>query len=464
VPGVTEAESAGSVDWPAGVRHRAGCVATFFQTLFTRPGARAAAGNFGWMVVDKGVRLASSILVGFWVARYLGPERFGLLSYLIACVGIGSAFVEFGLDGIVRREVLRNPDDAGKVLAAARCLRLGAGAVAALVLVGGVQVSGAGAEETRLALILALLFLQPGLSVADLWLHARLQARAVTLAQMPAILVGAGVRIGLILTGAPLVAFAAAMVAEAVVAVTMLNLIASRSGLPPLRPVLRGWCVALARDGWPLLISSLAVMVYLRIDTLMLRHYLSEEAVGVFVAATRISESSYFVPVILASSVLPALLRAREQGQEAYAARLQQYYDASAALAYIFAAALILAAPWLIPLAYGPAYAGATTVLMVHAFSQFGALLGVARGQFLVNEGYTRFYLLATLAGAAVNVLLNMWLIPRHGPVGAAWATVVAQIVSVWGSSFAWKKTRATGWMQARALLVPVLGWRHLAR
>ena len=61
-------------------------------------------------------------------------------------------------------------------------------------------------------------------------------------------------------------------------------------------------------------------------------------------------------------------------------------------------------------------------------------------------------------------MLLNVWLILRYGPVGAAWATVAAQAVSVWISSFLWARTRSTGWMLTKALLVPVIGWRHLLR
>ena len=434
------------------------------QSHLARSGVRSAVGNFGWMVAERGMRLVCSVLVGFWVARYLGPGQFGLLGYTLAWVGIGTALVEFGLEGIVRREVLRNPAEAGRTISAARFLRLAAGMAAYLLLVGSTFVAGAGKQEVRLAALLGLLFFQPGLSVADLWLHAHLKARVAVLAQLPGLVLGTLAKVSLILMGAPLVAFAGTMVLEVLLSIVVLNVLARKAGFPTLAPAVRPACVALFRESWPLLLSSLGVVVYMRTDTLMLRHYLGEEAVGVFVAATRISESSYFVPLFLASSILPALLRARQQGPAIYAVRFQQYYDGSAALAYVFAGGMIVAAPWLIPLAYGPAYAGSIPVLMVHALTQFGALLGVARGQYLVNEGHMRFYSFVTLSGAGVNVLLNLWLIPRYGPVGAAWATVAAQAVSVWFTSFLWSRTRSIGWMQTKALLVPVLGWRYLRR
>jgi O-antigen/teichoic acid export membrane protein len=125
---------------------------------------------------------------------------------------------------------------------------------------------------------------------------------------------------------------------------------------------------------------------------------------------------------------------------------------------------IALAAPWLIRLAYGPAFAGAAPVLALHIWSSVFVFLGVARSQFLINESFTRFYLAATVAGAALNIGLNCWLIPRHGPWGAALATVAAQAVAAWLSSFCFAPVRQTAWMQTRALLIPVRWFRYVRR
>ena len=118
--------------------------------------------------------------------------------------------------------------------------------------------------------------------------------------------------------------------------------------------------------------------------------------------------------------------------------------------------------PWLIALAYGPEFAAAGPVLALHVWSGVFVFLGVARGQFLVNERLTRFYLGATLAGAALNIALNLWLIPVHGAWGAALATVVSQAVAAWASSFCSPAVRANGVMQTRALLLPFLWPRYV--
>jgi PST family polysaccharide transporter len=232
---------------------------------------------------------------------------------------------------------------------------------------------------------------------------------------MGALLVGAAVRVALIVSGASLVGFAWAVVAEMVVAAVLFAGLARREGLGRLTGGFdRVVAARLLREAWPLMLSGFAVMLYMRIDAVMLRSLAGEEAVGIYAAAARFTEIWYFVPVALASSLLPALLRARERGPAEYGARLQACYDVNAGLAYALAVPLALAAPWLIRVAYGPAFSAAGPVLALHVWSSVFVFLGVARGQFLVNEGHTRFYLASTVAGLVVNVALNFVLIPAR--------------------------------------------------
>lgn len=425
---------------------------------------QAASANLGWLIVEKGVRLVFAVAVGFWVARYLGPASYGELSFALAIVGIALLLAELGLEGIVRRELIRAPEEAPRLLAAVWGLRLiGGGAAWALVCLWGW--SGGTHREAGLLLVLALTLFQPVLWVHDIWFQARLQAKRSVLAQMGGLVVGATVRVVMILQQAPVVAFAWAAVIEMVVGGMLLAWLAHRDGLA-LQPRLFEWprALGLLREAWPLLLSGFAVVLYLRLDAVMLRLMAGEAAVGLYAAAVRFTEIWYFVPTALATSLLPALLRARERGAGDYADRLQISYDLNAGIAYAIAAPLAVLAPWVIGAAYGSDYAGAAPVLRLHIWSVVFVFLGVARGQFLVNEGHARFYLAATVAGLLLNVALNWLLIPRHGAWGAALATVIGQAVAAWLSSFCFAPVRPSAWMQARALLIPFRWSRYAKR
>ena len=69
--------------------------------MLERPGVRKVAGNTFWLLADRVVRLGVGLLVGVWVARYLGPERFGQFSYVVAFVTLLGTAVAAGTDGVV---------------------------------------------------------------------------------------------------------------------------------------------------------------------------------------------------------------------------------------------------------------------------------------------------------------------------------------------------------------------------
>ncbi|MBI5771735.1 MAG: flippase [Verrucomicrobia bacterium] len=436
------------------------------HTLFARPGAQVAARNFGWLVADRCARLVLTLGVGLWVARYLGPERLGRLSYVVALVTLANFLPQLGLDAVLRREWLRSPAGAAEWLASAWLLRMGAGLAAGaglLVVAGGGW--GLSPDEARLLAVLVVLMLQPAWFLPELWLQTQLNARAAAMVQTGALAVASVARVGLIAGGAGLTAFAWVLVGEMVLGAGGFYWAARRAGMPRMWGGATGTTARrLVREAWPLALASLAVVIYMKIDEVMLRRLAGAEAVGIYAAAARLSEVWYFVPTAIASSVLPALLRAREAGGETYRRRQQEYYDLSAALAYGLSVPVAWLAPLIVQLAYGPVFAGAAPILAVHIWSSVFVFLGVARGQWLVNEGLQTFYLGTTAAGAVVNVGLNLVLIPRWGGLGAAWATVIAYGVAAWLSTYLHPAARPTAARLTRALLIPLRGWRYLRR
>lgn len=436
----------------------------FFRYLKNRyagGGSRAAADNFAWLVCDKVLRLGAGVFVGLVVARYLGPEEFGALNYVLAVTGLILVLVEGGLEPVMRRNVVRAPERAGNVLFAAMCIR-GVGAVVAY---GGLWLacfSGlVPTEHAGLLLIAGGMFLHPVLMVPDSWFQARLEAGVSVRTQLAALVVGSFARLGFVLADAPLAWFVWATVAETLLTGVMVAARTARRGLR-LKPG-PGWSSevrSLWRDSWPLLVSGFSVSVYMRVDAVMLQHFLGEEAVGVYAAATRLGEAGYFVPVALASSVMPALLRAQAGEAKEYRGRVQRYFDLSAGAGIFMAVVLSLSAGPLVALCYGDEYKAAGPVLAVHAWACVFVFIGVARGQLLVNEGLTRFYAMATGMGALLNLGLNLLWIPSYGGMGAAWATVVSYACAAWVSSFAHSRAVWLGRMQTKALLIPFRIWR----
>jgi O-antigen/teichoic acid export membrane protein len=415
--------------------------------------------NAGWMVADRLSRMVLGLLVGAWLARYLGPADFGALSYAIAFVALFSPLATLGLERIVVRELVDEADRAYEILGTAFALRL-AGALAALLLsIASVAWLRPGDPlAVTLVAVLAAASVMQTFDVIDLWFQSGMQARYSVAAAGAAFVLAALLRIALILARSPLPAFAWAALFEAAVASGGLLLVYRARGGSA-----RAWRWSPARarslvaDGWPLMLSSVMILVYLRIDQVMLGQMTSPLELGAYSAAVKLVEVWYFVPTTLVAAIFPTIVEARRAGEQVFYARLQRLYGLMAVSAYAVALPTCLLSRWIVTTLFGEAYAHAAPMLAVLVWSILFTNLGVARSSFLTTMNLTRPYFMTVALGAVVNVALNLLLIPRWGGMGAVIASCVAYWLATHGSCFVYRPLFRTGAMLTRAMLLPRL-------
>jgi O-antigen/teichoic acid export membrane protein len=418
---------------------------------------RRAAGNTGWLLADRLLRLAGGVLVGLWVARYLGPASFGSLNFALALSIIVTSLATLGLDGILVRELVRGPERESQLLGSALLLRLGGGLGANLLIVALAALLRPGdAIALALTAIVGVGGVLQAFLVIDIWFQARVQARSAVIARAFGFLGAVLLRVVLILSGAPLLAFAWAYVAEWLLgALLLLAAYRRHNGRPlawrPSRALLR----SLLADSWPLIFGGLLVNLYLRIDQVMIGQMLGDAELGVYSAAVRLAEVLPLLPGAIVASALPGIVAAREADPAAYAAQLQRLYALVAAIGYAAALGTTLAAVPLVTVLLGPGYTNAIPQLIVLAWAGVFVGLGVARSSFLTAENLARLHLAAAAVGCVANVLLNLLLIPRIGGLGAAVASLFAYWIAVHAVCFLFPALRPAGIALTRALLWP---------
>lgn len=403
--------------------------AFILRRIAHRPNLLKIVDNIGWLFFDKVLRMGVGLLVVVWVARYLGPQQFGLFNFATAFVGLFGAVAGLGLQSIVVRDIVRDPTCKEETLGTAAVLQLGGGVLAYGLILGSIfWLRPSDALAKWLVAILGSMMLFKASEVAVYWFESQVLSKYTVWVQNGSFMVFAVVKVALILGNAPLLAFAWATMAEvALVALLLLVMLGLRG------PRLLKLKVSLARakvmltDSWPLMLSGLAIVVYMKIDQIMLGQMLGDEAVGIYSAATRISEVWYFIPMMIVASVFPAILDAKKQSEALYYQRLQRLYDLMVWLSVAVALPMTFLAGPIVALLYGPAFGEAGTVLAIHIWASVFVFLGVASSQWFVAENRQILSFQRTLLGAVINVVLNYIWIPIFGAVGAAYATVLAQ-------------------------------------
>jgi len=420
---------------------------------------RAALGNMAWLAFNKLVRLGGGLMIGIWLARYLGPEAFGLLSYAVALTAVFAVLAGMGLHEVLVQECVTRADLRGEILGTALMLHCASGFAAWVAIMLVIHVVQPGqAEMQALIVIVSLGLLVQATSVIKAWFEARVHARPVVMVEVTVFLVVSALKCALIVVQAPVHMFAWVIAMEACLVSLGLLLLFGRRVRPLIGlRVSVAQAVRLLRAAWPLMLSGVAIMVYTRTDQLMLGGLLDAQAVGLYSAALWLSEGWYILPVIAVSSVFPGLLLAgrrsdRGSGPVIDSNDMQRLLDWLVVTALVLAVVISSLAPWLISLLFGQAYAGAATVLQLHVWGVVFVFLGVAGHKWLLAEHLQHLVLYRTLVGAGVNVGLNLLLIPCCGIEGAAVATLITQaLVSVGFDSFH-VRTRALFVLNCHAL------------
>jgi O-antigen/teichoic acid export membrane protein len=413
------------------------------------------------MIAERVLGLGVGLLVSVLLARHLGVAGFGQLQYAISFCGLLGLLTGLGLDAIVVRELVRNPERAGMYLGTTAALKTGAALVVITVLLIAGQLIGHDRTLQWMTLLVSLALLPQALAVVDFLFQARVAARWSSLAKLAAAVCGAIFVLYCVSVDAPLARFAAQPLVESLVLAAGL-LYGARRVFDSLGQWSfdRQLAVRLMQEGWPLAFAMGLVSIYAHTDRIMVRMLLGDESTGLYAAAAKLSEAWYFLPLVIVSSVFPALVRAREKSQEHYHRRLQNLFDLMVWMAVVVAVPVWVWADDILALVFGEGYREAGTVLGVHIWTGVLIFLGVASGRWMILEGMSGAYLARSAVGVAANIVGNWLLIPRVGVVGAAISTLVAQVVVVFAFDAILTRTRPVFLMKCKAL-VPIHWFRQ---
>ena len=177
--------------------------------------------------------------------------------------------------------------------------------------------------------------------------------------------------------------------------------------------------------GLPLFVHSGAAVVLQYADRFMMERMSTLDELGLYSLAGQISTAMLIITTATNQAYLPFLYR-RHDSDPAVVAKAQRYIALFFALAGVGGC---LITPPVFKFFIDPRYAHSVPSAQILLLA--GALHGwsfLALGSLLVRKA-TKKIAMATVSAAAFNIVLNLFLIPRYNSVGAAWATLAAEVL-----------------------------------
>lgn len=364
------------------------------------------------------------------IARHLGDEAFGRLSYAFSLASLVGILVEYGFSAVLTREVARRPEEAARYLSNVLTLRLGLSAVsipltvlvslvtgASRATLGPVYVAAAATSVAGLYAISSSLFIG----------RERMEFPSGILVGSKLVAIGLGllaIRLGAGVVGIALI-FLLEPVLNLFVSIPLLRRHMGLRFVPAFDPA---FCWNLVREATPFALALMLGLVYFRTDVVMLSAMKGSQYVGWYSAGYRLLEGLVYVPAAFVNTVYPTFSRLKTSSELQLRTAVARSWEFVVAFSLPVAIALTLTSDRLVPLLFGEEFRETVGVLRwigpTLFFLFINNLLGMVLGA--VDRQAIQFY--ASLAGVAVNVALNLVLIPRHAHLGAAQATFVTQV------------------------------------
>ena len=421
-----------------------------FKSLLKHKGFIKYFKNTSWVFVEKIIRLAVGLFVGVWVARYLGPERFGLLSYAQSFVGLFTVIASLGLDGIVVRELVKNNNLNDEIIGTAFWLKVIAAFGVLLILSIAINLTSNDTYTNILIFIIASATIFQSFNVVDFYFQSKVMSKFVVYVNIISLFLSSIVKITLILNQASLVAFAWAILFDSFILACGFIYFYIKKNLKFKIKNLKlkiKTATSLLKDSWPLILSGITISIYMKIDQVMIKEMMNAEAVGQYAAAVRLSEVWYFIPVTIAASLFPAIINAKKVSEKLYYRRLQKLYDLNFFVALILGLPVIVFSNFIVELLYGQQFNQSAQILSIHMFCGFLVFMGVVRGKWMLNENLQRYDLFIHIIGAIANIIFNYIFISLLGIRGAAYGTLLSYIFTLFFSSLIIKKIRPSFYM-----------------
>jgi O-antigen/teichoic acid export membrane protein len=411
--------------------------------------------NTLWIMGDKITSLAVGFLVTIVIARYLGPENFGIYSYAISVASLFAAAGHMGLSGLVVREIVQKPDKRRVILGSTLGLKFIGMAVGYLFLITyAIVFEGLSNIEFAVLVVAGAALLFRPFDIVDFWFEAFVQARYVTIARLTGLVFSSAIKLLFVFLGLNVVYLVGANLIGVITVAFALVVIYKLKANLKIQEWIFSWNKAkeLFRQGWIIYLSSICAVIYLKVDLVMLRWLLGPESVGVYSVAAQLSETWYFVSTAIVASFFPKLIKLKEENPNLFKIRLQQLFDLLFIIALGVAILMSLLSKWIIILFFGVNYIESAAVLVIHIWGALFIFMRAAFSKWILIENALVFSLITQGSGALLNIALNYFLIPSYGVQGAAYATLISYSFASFFSLLLFKKTRPIFVMMLRSV------------
>lgn len=387
--------------------------------------------NSAWMLAEQVLTIISGIFVGVYLARCIGPEKFGILSYVLALVSLLTVFSRLGMESILVRELARNKENASSYMGTAFYL-MAMGALASALIMNLLVFFFENDRNIQIyVMIVSLGVVFQSFLVIDYNFQSQIKAGFSSFSRSISLIVSSIAKIILAMSDASLIYLVIAHALDYVTIALFLWVAHCVAKQPSFFNCFEKTVVRpLLSSSFPMIISGVATIALSKTDQIMIKNMLDAEKLGVYVAASKIYDGWNTLVFVLSMSILPILVHLKNHSGTFYECRLKQFFAAFLWISILFSLLVSLTADNLMSILFGARYSNGGATLAILIWASPLAAVGFVATRYLIVEGLQRKIAMRNWIAVGLNVPLNYIFIGIYGIEGAAGATLISLFVA----------------------------------
>lgn len=384
------------------------------------------------LMFDNITRIIISFIISVFIARFFGPLKFGTINYVLAVVSVLQVLVTFGFPDIALRDLGLNIQPDTTILSTIIRIRWILASIAYFL--GFILFYFfLDNQLINIYLILGIELFCVIFHIYKQWFQIKSLNKYVVLSSQISFIFLTVTKVLYLCFCDNLYIYAVILVFSFFLESAMLYFFykhVSKNSLLGRKALFdKDYAKTLIRSSFPLVLQNFAIIIYMKVDQIMIGKMLSASDVGIYSIAVTISELVYFIPMATSNAFYPKIANAKKEGAD-YKEIISRVGQVNTIIMLCFSLFCLVFMPFFIKLVYGEAYIAAGHIIQIHAWASIFVAVGVSNGCYLIFNGQQKLSLYATTVGAILNIILNFILIPYMGIKGAAVATLICQAIS----------------------------------
>lgn len=387
------------------------------------------------MVFEKIVLAVAILIINIYVARYLGPTGFGVITYIITWLSLAVVASNFGTNTLIFQKVSASPKNAKNIVSCALLLRFVLYISISIIIYNYLYYISDDYNHT-LYIMLAISFLFQSIDCYSWYFDAKLKSKYNSIINVSALGIALIIRYFVVYFSLSIEWLALPYFVNFAFSFFLKKYAFDRLEYSDKNNVILMKKIKLARRylpgllylGFPLFLSEISILIYTRMSNLYLEHYDGAEAVGYYNASYTISVAWTVIPIAFITSLFTLIYS--EKNKDTKIKLGSGIIVACIFIGMLVSVISVAYGKFLILFLYGDAYQASVSIFPYLIIGSAFSLIGVISYRMIIAHNGYKYIAKKMLFMGLLSLPLNLWLVKNFGLLGAAYSALIIELVS----------------------------------